>query len=104
MQVRKIADESYTVALKHIRENREAIDYIVDELIEKETITGEVPNCKNPVCMSAICQVQSQAQPAAERPFPTRWYWRCRSSATSWASTLTSQRAIGRSSMPEMVA
>jgi len=39
--VRKIADESYEVALKHIRDNREAIDYIVDELIEKETITGE---------------------------------------------------------------
>ncbi len=45
-QVRKIADESYTVALKHIRDNREAIDYIVDELIEKETITGEVRGTK----------------------------------------------------------
>lgn len=42
MQVRKIADQSYEVALKHIRDNREAIDYIVDELVERETITGEV--------------------------------------------------------------
>mmetsp|Transcript_8985 Transcript_8985/g.26921 ORF Transcript_8985/g.26921 Transcript_8985/m.26921 type:complete len:732 (-) Transcript_8985:305-2500(-) len=39
--VRKIADESYEVALKHIRDNREAIDDIVDELVERETITGE---------------------------------------------------------------
>jgi cell division protease FtsH len=39
--VRKIADETYEVALKHIRDNREAIDYIVDELVERETITGE---------------------------------------------------------------
>ena len=42
LQVRKIADETYEVALKHIRDNREAIDYIVDELVERETITGEV--------------------------------------------------------------
>ena len=42
LQVRKIADESYEVALKHIRDNREEIDYIVDELVERETITGEV--------------------------------------------------------------
>ena len=40
-QVRKIADQSYEVALKHIRDNREAIDSIVDELVERETITGE---------------------------------------------------------------
>lgn len=30
------------MALKHIRDNREAIDDIVDELVERETITGEV--------------------------------------------------------------
>lgn len=45
LQVRKIADETYEVALKHIRDNREAIDYIVDELVERETITGEVRWC-----------------------------------------------------------
>lgn len=49
VQVRKIADESYEVALKHIRDNREAIDSIVDELVERETITGEVSTL--PVCV-----------------------------------------------------
>jgi len=39
--VRKIADECYDTALSHIRNNREAMDAIVDVLIEKETISGE---------------------------------------------------------------
>ncbi|CAL5218721.1 g434 [Coccomyxa viridis] len=39
--VKKIADEAYTLALKHVRENREAIDKIVELLQEKETIDGK---------------------------------------------------------------
>lgn len=39
--VKKIADEAYEVALGHIRENREAIDKIVERLIVDETIRGE---------------------------------------------------------------
>jgi len=39
--VKKIAEEAYEVALKHIRENREAIDKIVEDLLEKETLTGD---------------------------------------------------------------
>ena len=39
--VKKISDEAYEVALAHIRNNREAIDKIVDVLLEKETITGD---------------------------------------------------------------
>ncbi|KAL3144023.1 ATP-dependent zinc metalloprotease FTSH 2, chloroplastic [Trebouxia sp. C0010 RCD-2024] len=39
--VKKIADEAYEVALRHIRENREAIDKIVERLIVDETIRGE---------------------------------------------------------------
>jgi len=33
--------EAYEVALRHIRENREAIDRITEELLEKETLTGD---------------------------------------------------------------
>eukprot|EP00475_Leptophrys_vorax_P035937 TRINITY_DN5991_c0_g1_i1.p2 TRINITY_DN5991_c0_g1~~TRINITY_DN5991_c0_g1_i1.p2 ORF type:complete len:710 (+),score=50.08 TRINITY_DN5991_c0_g1_i1:88-2130(+) len=39
--VKRISDEAYEVALGHIRNNREAIDKIVEVLVEKETLTGE---------------------------------------------------------------
>mmetsp|Transcript_58388 Transcript_58388/g.186144 ORF Transcript_58388/g.186144 Transcript_58388/m.186144 type:complete len:647 (+) Transcript_58388:393-2333(+) len=39
--VKKISDEAYEVALGHIRDNREAIDKIVEVLIDKETIDGD---------------------------------------------------------------
>ena len=38
---KRIADEAYVVALDQIRDNREAIDLIVEELLETETMTGE---------------------------------------------------------------
>ena len=38
---KRIADEAYVVALEQIRDNREAIDLIVEELLETETMTGE---------------------------------------------------------------
>merc|ERR1712159_400929 len=38
---KRIADEAYEVAVKQIRENREAIDAITEELLEVETMTGE---------------------------------------------------------------
>ncbi|OUS42488.1 FtsH-like protein Pftf precursor [Ostreococcus tauri] len=38
---KRIADEAYEVALKHIRDNREVIDVITEELMEVETMTGE---------------------------------------------------------------
>jgi len=38
---KRIADEAYVVALAQIRDNREAIDVIVEELLEVETMTGE---------------------------------------------------------------
>ena len=38
---KRIADEAYVVALRQIRDNREAIDVIVEELLEDETMTGE---------------------------------------------------------------
>lgn len=39
--VKAISDEAYQVALAHIKNNREAIDKIVEVLLEKESITGE---------------------------------------------------------------
>jgi len=39
--VKRISDEAYEVALGHIRNNREAIDRIVEVLVEKETLSGE---------------------------------------------------------------
>ncbi|EFN54111.1 hypothetical protein CHLNCDRAFT_25190 [Chlorella variabilis] len=39
--VKKIANEAYEVALKHITENREAMDRIVEVLLEQESITGD---------------------------------------------------------------
>jgi len=39
--VKKISDDGYAAALKIIRDNREVIDEIVEELLVTETITGE---------------------------------------------------------------
>lgn len=39
--IKRISDSAYEVALSHIRNNREAIDKIVDVLLEKETLTGD---------------------------------------------------------------
>ncbi len=39
--VKRISDEAYEIALSHIRNNREAIDKIVEVLLEKETMTGD---------------------------------------------------------------
>ncbi|XP_031501821.1 ATP-dependent zinc metalloprotease FTSH 2, chloroplastic [Nymphaea colorata] len=39
--VKRISDSAYEVALRHIRNNREAIDKIVEVLLEKETLTGD---------------------------------------------------------------
>ncbi|KAJ8490262.1 hypothetical protein OPV22_011983 [Ensete ventricosum] len=39
--VKHITDEAYEIALSHIRNNREAMDKIVEVLLEKETMTGD---------------------------------------------------------------
>ncbi|KAG0453855.1 hypothetical protein HPP92_025159 [Vanilla planifolia] len=39
--IKRISDRAYEIALSHIRNNREAIDKIVDVLLEKETMTGD---------------------------------------------------------------
>ncbi|CAA7403584.1 unnamed protein product [Spirodela intermedia] len=39
--VKRISDSAYEIALQHIRSNREAIDKIVEVLIEKETLSGD---------------------------------------------------------------
>ncbi|KAJ1387318.1 P-loop containing nucleoside triphosphate hydrolase [Sesbania bispinosa] len=39
--VKRISDDAYEIALSQIRNNREAIDKIVEVLLEKETLTGD---------------------------------------------------------------
>ncbi|XP_015081997.1 ATP-dependent zinc metalloprotease FTSH 2, chloroplastic [Solanum pennellii] len=39
--VKKLSDSAYEIALSQIRSNREAIDKIVEVLLEKETMTGD---------------------------------------------------------------
>lgn len=39
--VRKIIDSAYEVAKNHVRNNRDAIDKLVELLLEKETLTGD---------------------------------------------------------------
>ncbi|KAL0430905.1 UNVERIFIED_CONTAM: ATP-dependent zinc metalloprotease FTSH 6, chloroplastic [Sesamum radiatum] len=39
--VRRIIESAYEIAKNHIRNNREAIDKLVDVLMERETLTGE---------------------------------------------------------------
>ncbi|KAG9452331.1 hypothetical protein H6P81_005235 [Aristolochia fimbriata] len=39
--VKRISDSAYEIALSHIRNNRDAIDKIVEVLLEKETMTGD---------------------------------------------------------------
>jgi ATP-dependent Zn protease len=36
--------EAYEVAVRHVAENREALDAITEALLEKETLTGEIFN------------------------------------------------------------
>ncbi|KAK1261948.1 hypothetical protein QJS04_geneDACA021648 [Acorus gramineus] len=39
--VKRLSDSAYEIALGHIRNNREAIDKVVEVLLEKETMSGE---------------------------------------------------------------
>lgn len=39
--VRKIIDNAYEIAKNHVRNNREAMDKLVDVLLDKETLTGD---------------------------------------------------------------
>lgn len=39
--VKDIIDKAYEIAKKHIRNNRVAMDHLVDVLLEKETLTGD---------------------------------------------------------------
>ena len=38
---KKLSDSAYEIALSHIRNTREAMDKIVEVLIEKETMSGD---------------------------------------------------------------
>ena len=39
--VKRLSDEAYEIALSQLRSNREAMDKIVEVLLEKETLSGD---------------------------------------------------------------
>ena len=39
--IKRLSDSAYEIALSHIRNNREAMDKIVEVLLEKETLSGD---------------------------------------------------------------
>lgn len=39
--IKRLSDKAYEIALSHIKNNREAIDKIVEVLLEKETMSGD---------------------------------------------------------------
>ena len=62
--VKKLADEAYEVALSHIRNNREAMDKIVEVLVEKETISGE----EFRAMLSEFTEIPKENLVAAQQP------------------------------------
>ncbi|KAK9825163.1 hypothetical protein WJX81_000163 [Elliptochloris bilobata] len=64
--VKKIATEAYEVALTHIRNSREAMDKIVEVLIEKETIDGK----EFRALLSEYVELPAEAIKAAVDPEP----------------------------------
>ena len=62
--VKKLSDEAYEVALSHIRNNREAMDKIVEVLVEKETISGE----EFRAMLSEFTEIPKENLVAAQQP------------------------------------
>ncbi|KAG5231847.1 ATP-dependent zinc metalloprotease FTSH [Salix suchowensis] len=69
--VKRISDGAYEIALSHIRSNREAIDKIVEVLLEKETMTGDE--------FRAILSEFVRFPPKIRCPlqFPPQWQCQC---------------------------
>lgn len=61
--VKEIAAKAYATALKHIRDNREAIDAIVELLMQKETLTGD----EFRQLLSAYTTIPDQNMPSIEQ-------------------------------------
>ncbi|KAM0942474.1 putative peptidase M41, AAA+ ATPase domain, ATPase, AAA-type, core, peptidase, FtsH [Dioscorea sansibarensis] len=66
--VKRISDKAYEIALSHIRNNREAIDKIVEVLLEKETLSGD----EFRAILSEFVEipVENRVPPAVPAPVP----------------------------------
>eukprot|EP00252_Welwitschia_mirabilis_P019461 TRINITY_DN451_c0_g2_i2.p1 TRINITY_DN451_c0_g2~~TRINITY_DN451_c0_g2_i2.p1 ORF type:complete len:694 (+),score=153.71 TRINITY_DN451_c0_g2_i2:491-2572(+) len=64
--IKSISDQAYKVALAHIRQNREAIDRIVEVLLEKETLTGD----EFRAILSEYVEIPLQNKLSAPSPVP----------------------------------
>lgn len=66
--IKKLSDGAYEIALSHIRNNREAMDKIVDVLVEKETLTGD----EFRAILSEFVEIptENQVVPAPTTPVP----------------------------------
>ncbi|KAI0514309.1 hypothetical protein KFK09_010344 [Dendrobium nobile] len=64
--VKRITDSAYEIALSHIRNNREAIDKIVDVLVEKETLAGD----EFRAILSEFVEIPSENKVPPSKPTP----------------------------------
>lgn len=66
--IKKLSDSAYEIALTHIRNNREAMDKIVEVLIEKETMSGD--EFRAILSEFAEIPVENRVVPATPTPAP----------------------------------
>ncbi|KAG5015137.1 hypothetical protein JHK85_021273 [Glycine max] len=64
--IKRISDEAYEIALEHIRNNREAIDKIVEVLLEKETLSGD----EFRAILSEFVEIPAENRVAPSTPVP----------------------------------
>lgn len=65
-EVKRISDSAYEIALSHIRNNREAMDKIVEVLLEKETMTGD----EFRAILSEFTEIPAENRVSASKPAP----------------------------------
>ncbi|XP_061360478.1 ATP-dependent zinc metalloprotease FTSH 2, chloroplastic [Gastrolobium bilobum] len=64
--VKRLSDEAYEIALSHVRNNREAIDKIVEVLLEKETLSGD----EFRAILSEFVEIPSENRVPPSTPLP----------------------------------
>lgn len=64
--VKRLSDRAYEIALSQIRNNREAIDKIVEVLLEKETMSGD----EFRAILSEFVEIPSENRVAPAVPAP----------------------------------
>lgn len=66
--IKRLSDSAYEIALSHIKNNRDAMDKIVEILLEKETMTGD----EFRAILSEFTEipVENRVSPSASTPVP----------------------------------